>query len=151
MLNKKTNSKKLLISSVLILCLLVIVGGFFGYRQTHKSKVNSEASKATTSNIDLSSATPADKQYSDNQKQDSVKQQNQTDNTPTPNSTSSKKIVNPTIVDASQYGASVEVRSYIDGIIEDGGTSTITFSNDTKKIEKTVKASANATNTTTAQ
>lgn len=54
-----------------------------------------------------------------------------------------KSTVTPMFTDASQYGNTVEVRAYINGIVESDGTCTFTFTKDAKTITKT---SASLTN-----
>jgi hypothetical protein len=52
------------------------------------------------------------------------------------------------IVDAAQYEQNVEVRSYVEGIIQDDGTCTFTFTQGTVTITKTSNSFADAAHTT---
>jgi hypothetical protein len=61
--------------------------------------------------------------------------------------TSEKKQVNFFVVDASQYGETVEVRAYADKISEDDGVCTIILSHETHEVTRTVKGSSGGTKT----
>lgn len=52
------------------------------------------------------------------------------------------------VVDAEQYGSEIEVRSYVDGVVEDGGICTYTFKNGAEILTKTSSGFANASYTT---
>ncbi|MCL1839705.1 hypothetical protein FWF89_01740 [Candidatus Saccharibacteria bacterium] len=51
------------------------------------------------------------------------------------------------IVDASQYGQSIEVKAYVESLIRDGGTCTFTFSKGPTVVIKTSRGFADATHT----
>ncbi len=63
-------------------------------------------------------------------------------------SSSTQKSVTPVIVDANQYGDKVEVRSYVPGITENGGTCVITFIKGDITLSKDTPGVANAQSTT---
>lgn len=55
--------------------------------------------------------------------------------------------VKPFITDAGQYGNQIEVRSYVPGIYEAGGTCTVTFTKGSATLSRSVKGLEDATTT----
>lgn len=55
--------------------------------------------------------------------------------------------VQPVIVDANQYGDTVEVSAYVSGVIEDGGTCNLLLESGSQKISRTVNGVKDATTT----
>lgn len=92
--------------------------------------------------VNMQPAAPAEQADSDEHKQASLPN---SDTSPTP--APSTQGVTPIIVDASQYDAQVEVRAFVPGIVEDGGTCTIAFTGPAGKVTKQVSANADATTT----
>jgi len=54
------------------------------------------------------------------------------------------------ITDASQYGQNIEVRSYVEGIVKDGGTCTFAFTKNATTITKTSEGLSNVSRTSCA-
>jgi GH25 family lysozyme M1 (1,4-beta-N-acetylmuramidase) len=96
--------------------------------------------QSNSEKVDLSPATATEKQDSNSHK-------TAVDTNP-PQTTPDNKIkVTPIIVDASQYDTQVEVRSYVTGIVENGGTCKFTFTKGTTTFQKQSSAVADATTT----
>jgi hypothetical protein len=139
------SSRKILIIAAVVL-LIAAFGGVFAYNRHSASTTtpNTVEPKPTQSTTNLDPPTDEDKQAVDDQKQAIVDSQEHATPPPPPGS---KKDVTPTIVDASQYGDQVEVRSYVSGIIESGGTCTATFTKGSQTVTKTAAGVADATTT----
>lgn len=120
-----------------VIAVLILGGGFAYSKLAHKASTGTNAKN----NIDLSPATPAEKQDS-NEHKENTSQNNQP--TPPPSSTSS---VTPVIVDASQYSDKIEVRSYVPGVFENGGTCTVTLTKGSLQVTKQAAATEDATTT----
>lgn len=143
MLNKKQTSSKNKKYVFIAVALLVIAGvSVFGWKQTHKQQIaltNTTSDQNSTTKLDLTPATPADKEDSNSHKT--------TDPDPQPSTETNKVAVTPVIVDASQYGQQVEVRSYVTGIVESAGTCNFTFTHGSTTFKKQNTATADATTT----
>lgn len=112
---------------------LIIAGGSFALV---RHRQNREAS--ADSNINYGPVTEEEKKETEAHKQQ-LDQDTKNASEPSPPPTEDgKRTVYPMIVTAEQYDNTVEVTSYISGIIEDGGTCTITLTKGTDKITKTV-------------
>lgn len=131
---KKTSKVWFVVTAAVALALLG-VGGVFAYNQLRSG--DNPQDPATQDGINYSPATDAEKQDSDRIKEIDE----QRDDKPQTNT------VNPVIVDASQYGQSIEVRSYVPNIVEDNGTCTTTFTKGQLTITKQTNASRDATTT----
>jgi hypothetical protein len=129
---KIKNRLKLSWKSLLIGCLILLVvgGGIYYLVKQPDNKSHRPASGKTN----LEPATKEDKQRADDNKKQIVQQEAQ--NSPSSNP-DSKKIVQPVITYAGQYGDSVEVGGNVGGIFEDGGTCTAVFTKDGIVITKT--------------
>lgn len=141
--NKLITPKKILFLSVII---LLVFGGFFGYR--HFSSKSKTDKPATTSQqqqeqkIDLTPPTQEDTEAV-NQHKDEISKNNQS----TSSQNSGQKSVSIVVVDASQYDQQIEVRAFVSGVVENGGTCTYVFTNSTTTLTKQTKAAADATTT----
>jgi hypothetical protein len=138
---RKVNKKILL----LILLVVLLVGGFFVYR--HFSSKPKSGSPVKTSlpaeqKVDLSPATQQDTEDVNQHKEDLSK--NDQSNS---SQGADLKSVSLVIVDAAQYDQQVEVRAYVAGVVENGGTCTYTFTSGSSKVTKQTKAVADATTT----
>lgn len=133
---KKTLHKKLIIGSI-ILALLGIT--YYLYQLSRPEQV-----LTTSDGVSLTPATKEEKQDSEQHKQDIIKQDAQNSDQPP---VSTQKNVAITIVDASQYGDSIEVRSFVSGVIEDGGKCTVTFVQDMLSFTQESTGTQDATTT----
>ncbi len=122
------------ITAAAIVLLLLVSGMFFALNKINASSAFDIAAKgagpATYQNepgkqkLNLEGPTATERQQSEDNKDELVKQI-KAESTP---ASSGKQSVKPQIVDAGQYEQSVEVRSFIPGLTESGGTCTATFS-----------------------
>lgn len=132
--SKKSPSKsKLILICGIVLAIGLVAGTLFVLRD---DKMTPTADK-TDNNIDYSPATDEEKADSDRQKEVDAGR----DDTPPSGD------VTPVIVDASQYGDQIEVRSYVPGVIEDDGTCTIKIVKGQSTVTKQTTAVGDATNT----
>lgn len=146
--NKKSQSK-VRNTFVWYASAIVIVAGALSFTAWHlsgnKADSNSKSSSATTkkkSKIDLSPATPSDQADSDSHKSDIVTQQN----TPPATATATP------VIDFAGYNnpgtnTQLEVDSHVDGVVESGGTCTLTATLGSRTVTKTVTGVRNAQNT----
>ena len=118
--------------------LIAIAGIIYYNREDSKPKLSD-------SGINLDPATPEQQAESDDQKTQTADNDKADSGQDPENPT--LKTVSPVIVDASQYDSAIEVRSYISGIIEDGGTCTATFKKGSQTITRTSSGSKDATTT----
>lgn len=132
----KNNKRTLVISGALLVVALLVAGLIY-----HNSKSGSDAT-AATDGVNLSPASEDEIADSNQSKQDIVDQ----DTAPTsPNDT--QKTVEPSIINAGQSGDDIQVRAFIPGVFESGGTCTFTFTDGAHTITKTVTATQDATTT----
>lgn len=132
--SKKTTSKsKITLICGIILAVGLVAGTLFVLRD---DKMSRTADK-TDNYIDYSPATEEEKADSDRQKEVDA---GRDDTVPSSN-------VTPVIVDASQYGDQIEVRSYVPGIIQDGGTCTIKITKGQSTITRQTASIGDATTT----
>ncbi len=75
----------------------------------------------------------------------SLGDQSTTTNPTTPSGT--KKSVTPVIVYSGTTSANAEVTGYVSGVVEEGGTCTVTLTKDGQKVTESKTATADATNT----
>jgi len=138
-----TQRKKSLLAIAVILFLVIASGSLIAYPRV---RVNKEAVQTADTNspsfekVDLSPPTEEDKQAVDQHKDALAKQQNE----PAPSSSSSAK---PIITDVGFYNGNVEIRSFITGVYEAGGTCTAELTKGSSKITRQVTATKGATTT----
>ncbi len=120
----------------------VIVLGVLGYWAWHHKNSSGAATNTSTTApyVNLNPATNQEKQAADANKNAIVNQQNQSNNSA---SSSGKRSVTPFITSASASS----VKAYVNGVIEDGGTCTATFTQGYTTKTFTSSGVANATNT----
>ncbi len=139
--NKKTNLKKLLL---IILITLPIIGVVFVvFRQRIQNNTQTAQTNGLGQKIDYSPPTQEEKSAGDSQKQLIVEKESQQSKT----QTTATKTVSPVITDAGYYDGNIEVRGYVPGIFEDGGTCLVTLSNNNATITKNIAARKGATTT----
>lgn len=132
-----------------LLAILVITAGGWAIHSSKKQKAapNSTDKPYTISSggskVDLSPATSQDQQYSDSRK-DQITDTKPSDSTSPPSTSGS---VTPLITYAEQSDSTVDVSAYIPGIVEDGGSCTLTATLDNTKVTQTNPAFMNAKTT----
>lgn len=127
-LKNKNNKKRFVyIISALLLVLILTVVGILLWNKHTTSVSNSETEQAlreenkyVSGGINYAPPTDADKQANDEQeKKNTEREKLNTQANPT-----NAEIV---VTDATQYDATIEVRSYVSNLYEQGGTCTATF------------------------
>jgi hypothetical protein len=114
---------------------------YFDRQQTSKSADSTAATDGRSSTINMDPATPEEKQAAEDRKDEIAKEQEQSNN-----QLAGTKVT-PVITYAGQYGGNIEVSAYIPGIIENGGTCTLTAVKGSSKVTKQVTGVDNAQNT----
>lgn len=141
---KKKKTKKLFFISLIIL--LLAAGAFFAWQQYSSNNSQDEQSNETN----YSPPSDAEKTETEQNKEEIIKETeeenaNQAKTTPS----TAKKTVTPIISYAGQQssGADFEANGYVQGIIEKGGTCTLTLSSGSKSVKTTRTALDNAQDT----
>lgn len=140
----KHKGKRVAIIAAVLLLVLAAVGALELTNTTHLFHKNTENLGAPGA-INYRPPTQVEKNDSESHK-DAPSDQN----TPIDSSTSSNhKVVNVNISTWTQKDGSIEVNGYVSGVVEDGGTCTLTLVSATngKRVTTTRTAIANATNT----
>lgn len=133
MLKKVSNKKKYLLIGLVVV--LLAGGGALAYSQLRGDSTDKKDS------INYNPPTKEEKKAADTQKEKNIERE-QTEDNPKPISKA-----DITIVDASQYGDTVEIRAYISNILEDGGTCTAKLTNGNQTITRTNQSFKDATTT----
>lgn len=132
--------------SILLALIITSLGLLYLFKfQSNDNSAPSPQSSAPVEKLDLSPASAEDRARVDANKENIVKQDEQ--NSQIPSDGSTKKAVTPIIVDASQYGSEIEVRSFVPGTVESDGSCTITFTNGSNVLTKTVFVTPDASST----
>lgn len=139
-MNKLVTMKKSLLIGIV---LLVLAGGCGAAAYKHYYPAKAAVIKKNNL-INYGPPTQQDKSDTQAHKEALANQYQQQNNSPPSNS---KQIVTPVITNASEIGQQVTVNSYIDGIFENGGTCTATFTQGAIQIVRSDTAFANATTT----
>lgn len=143
---KKNNQKftrRQLIGPAFIIIILLIAGLLIYRSQTNPAyEVNPATNEPGTEKLNLDPPTEEDKQRVETHKQELVRQQEEQGQ-----SSPSGRTVTPIITDAGHYDQSIEVRAFVPGIYEAGGTCQIDFAKDNQKVSKQVAAVQDATTT----
>lgn len=129
---------------IVVLALLLVGSGIWLWR--HQSTLSSDVlinPPESTDGINYSPPTEEEKQQASDRKDEIVNEQN----TPAPIPGAEKKSVTLTIVDASQYGQTIEVRAFVSGVVEADGTCTYTFTHGSQTFTKRASAIADASTT----
>lgn len=132
MLKKRSSKKKYLLIGLVV---LLAVGGIFAYTQTLNGNDNDRDS------VNYSPPTKEEQEASNTQKEKNIEREQIDTNNQT------IKNAEVVLVDANQYNDTVEVRTYIANIYEDGGTCTVTFTKDGQTITRNNKGFKDATTT----
>lgn len=145
---KKQKNRKMLII-ILIAAALVLIGGIsYWQRDAIKSWFNTKDSSKETKPADNQTDNSGEP-YSDSNPYSDPKSDAENPDANT-NNTNSGSIASATLVinDAAQYGSDIEVRSYLEKIIETDGTCTFVFKKGSRTITKTTGSLPNPSYTT---
>lgn len=149
--SKKTNRKKFLVP--LLIALFLLAGYIFYAATTHhwpfdkttKSKDSSDTSKTIQGSDDTN-------QPSSTKEQDYERSQKKNDSDSTKQGSTKRKNVAVNISTYSQTSTQLKVNGFVVGVVEDGGTCTLTLTDEGgKHVSSEKNAHANATNTTCGQ
>lgn len=143
-IKNKNSYRKIIIFALALLILSGVVWFFFQSRTKPSSQVvniqeTSEEQEVQDQKIDYNPATPTDHEESNSRKETGAAGPSQTNPTPAGGK--------PIITYAGQSGDSIEVSSFVSGIIEEGGKCTVTFMQDNLRVAKEGSSSKNAQNT----
>lgn len=136
-----------ILTTALVIILALGFGGWKLTSNTSDSSKNtdqksSHSTKNASSEINYNPPTDEDKKATEEHKDQLAEEQKQPAPTPTPGDT-----VTPVINRVELFEGNIEVSSYVPGIIEEGGTCTITATRGSGKVTKQVTGLRNATNT----
>lgn len=141
--NKKIRSKKLIYFGVLVLILLISFGIWKIANHNDEKGVKTTTSKSANdsnkSKVNYDPPTSTDKTENDQHKDQLVQQQQQS-----PTTTSD---VTPVITSYGTYDGNIEISSIVPGIIEDGGTCTLSATMGSSTVTKQVTGVRNAQDT----
>lgn len=140
---KNKNIQKKYVFSLAILLLIVVGLLIFLYSNSQSnSSTDQNPPVQQTEPINLAPPTEEDVKRVEANKEKNVSRDEAEKNQPNPEP-GTKKAVKPTITYAGLYGGVVEVGGYVDGVFEDGGTCTATFSQGSISFSKTVTSVKN--------
>lgn len=138
----KNKHSKTKIALIALPVLLLVAGAVF--LSTRPKKESDSITPKTDANVNFSPPTETEKKQADDNKTDIVNENSSSQPTTAP--TTGKKVT-PMISDASQYDARIEVRSYIPGIFEDGGSCIMTATKGARSVTKQTTGTKDATTT----
>lgn len=143
--NRKNLNKKLITAVILAAVFLLVVGGIVAKDRYYNQEDRDGTSSSTEGleGVDLSPPSKEEQQAIDQHKSEVEKQQQHDSQT----SEGGIKTVTPIITNAGFYNGQVEVRGYISGIYEEGGTCSVTISKGDSKLTKSGKSTKGATTT----
>ena len=147
--NKKNRFR---IVSTVIAAVLLVGGGLAYWQRDTISGWFSQSSENTASDnnsADSNGSGDSDSNLPDNDS-DGTSGNNGSSDGSSSSSNNGAQQANVIINDASQYDSNVEVRSYVEGIVETNGTCTITFKKGSQLVTKTTEPLTNPTYTTCA-
>ncbi|OGL34605.1 hypothetical protein A3F65_00715 [Candidatus Saccharibacteria bacterium RIFCSPHIGHO2_12_FULL_47_16b] len=134
-------SKKWLLLAVAVL----IVGGFLFWLS---NKGDDDSTTKPGTSVNLEPPTKEEKDQVQKYKEQLADRGSSTSNTSQPSTASGKKSVTPFISSWGQNQSNdVEVRGYVEGIYEDGGTCTAALTKDGQQVSQSRTSVANAQNT----
>lgn len=136
----KNKQVKIKIGLLSLLLVVLATGTVLAIRNRGTKTANIPGN--TEAAVNFSPPTDDDKKAVEDNKSDIV-----ANNANTSPAASSLKPVIPVISDATQYDSRVEVRSYVPGVFENGGTCTVTVSKGDQTLTKPVNGSKDATTT----
>ena len=156
MMRIKNKNNRLPLVSAAIVAVLLIGGGLAYWQRDTIGSWFGQPSENTTS--DDSSSDSADSDSADNPDSDmpstdsdgTSSNSNSSDESSSSPDSDGTRQVTVIINDASQYDSNVEVRSYVEGIVETSGTCTITFTKGSQSFARTTEPLTNPNYTTCA-
>lgn len=141
MLKIKKSSKKItLLISVALLLAMSVAGATYIQRRNNSEQAAPSPSPQLT--INYNPPTPEDAQRVEDNKQKIITQEKAQATQPA--TQTGRKTVTPLITYAGQYGESIEVGAGVNGIFEDNGQCTATFTKGARVITKRVTAAKNS-------
>ena len=138
--------------SAIIIVSLLIAGGIVYWQRDTIGNWFGQPDKNTNSDSNSVDPSDSDSSISDLPDNDSGGSSNNDGSSDGSSSSSGDSTRQATVIinDASQYGSNIEVRSYVEGVVETDGTCTVTFSKGNQSFSKTTEPLTNPTYTTCA-
>lgn len=130
---------------LILLALLILgaaVGGVLAYR--HFNSQPDTITERPRNTVNYDPPTDEEKRETEEFKK---QQQSDKDQQPPATTTDGRRVVTPVISYAGQYDASIEASAFVSGIIEEGGTCTLTLKNGSKTVTKTSAGATDAKTT----
>jgi hypothetical protein len=140
--NEKQNKKTLVV--VILVIVLASGGAFLVSKRRQKPSENNIPLSTTSETIKYEEATNQEKTETEEFKNNQIEEQDQPSQQA---QTGQKTAVSPVILSASISGDQAQLRSFVQGVVEDGGTCSYTFSKDSETIQKQVSGFANVSST----
>lgn len=135
-MNKNKNKK--IISIVLVFALIIVLVLFISNNKNEASKPTNQPTSSADGDINFSAPSEEDNKNTEARKQEIIeKSQN-------PSANPSGANVQPIITYSEKYGNDVETAAYVQGVSEEGGTCTATYSKNGQSKEAKVTAFANS-------
>lgn len=144
-LNRKSLNKKFITAAVLGVVLLLIVTGIVAKDRYYNQGDRNDTTTGTDGleGVDLSPPSKEEQEAVDQNKSEVEKQQQRDSQT----SASGIKLVTPIITNAGFYNNQAEVRGYVSGVYEEGGTCTVTITKSDNKLTRVGSSTKGATTT----
>lgn len=139
----KNPKKKLLIITLLAVAALACTVAFLSMRDGF-DKGRSANEVDQSAGINLDPPTDEEKQRADDNKR-RIEERERAIEDAQNNDDGPRRTVTPAFSYLGQYGAQIEIGSYVSGIYEDGGTCTAKFSKDGESFSRSVQANKNVT------
>ncbi len=140
---KKSRTRGILMIAGVLLIAGIAASLFAWHRHDQSASATVEPQPGHT--INFAPATDEEKQESAGHKDDDAKTQDTP--TPLPTDDSGKKVVTPTVTYAGQTGNDIEITALVSGIVEEGGTCTMTATFQGKAVTRQTTGVMNASNT----
>jgi hypothetical protein len=140
--DKNRSRRKFVIIAVIAAVLVAAAASWYFLRGDNASSQPPGPENGSSDTINYDPPSEAEKKDSSDRKDEIIKEQNQT---PPPGA--EKRVANPVIVDAGQYGGSIEVRAFAPGTVDSDGKCAYTFTLGTATVNKETAATADASTT----
>lgn len=130
-----------------IIVLVLLVGALAGasYFVFFRDNAPVPPDETNKGYVNLKPATTSDKADSESHKQASTSQGQSSP------STGTRRVITPVITTWSESSSELLVNGFVSGVVEDGGTCTLTLTKGSAKVSQTKIGAANASNTTCGQ
>lgn len=144
-LSKFKNKKVKKLLPALVLATLLIGSGIYLYSDRNKTtRVEDQITAVDTDGIDYG---PPSEELVKGTEEHKANLGNNSSASAAGNNGSGKKAVTPFISYAGYSNSNVEINSYVNGIVENGGTCTLTLTNGSQKVTKQVTGEKDANTT----